>query len=82
MTQVTLEAVRSLKMISEIAKQFNVHPSPVTLWKKQFPEDEDQAFESTGSKAEKECEPEAAELYQQIRRLRVVNMTDFLRKQV
>ncbi len=47
--KVALEAVRSVKTISEIAKQFKVHPNQVTLWKKQLLEGADQAFEVTGS---------------------------------
>jgi putative transposase len=35
-SRVALEAIRGLKAISEIAKQFKVHPNQVTLWKKQL----------------------------------------------
>ena len=69
--KVALEAVRSVKTISELAKQFKLHPNQVTLWKKQLLEGADQAFESTGPKAQKSDGPEAAELYEQIGRLKV-----------
>ena len=39
-----MEAVRSVKTISELAKQFKVHPNQVTLWKKQLLEGAEQAF--------------------------------------
>ena len=32
--KVALEAIRGLRTISEIAKQFQVHPNQVTMWKK------------------------------------------------
>lgn len=78
--KVALEAVRSVKTISEIAKQFKVHPNQVTLWKKQLLEGAEQAFESTGSKAEKSDEPAAAELFEQIGRLKVE--LEWLKKKV
>ena len=31
--KVALEAIRELKTIAEIAKQFKVHPNQVTMWK-------------------------------------------------
>ena len=34
--KVALEAIRELKTINEIAKQFKVHPNQVTIWKKQL----------------------------------------------
>lgn len=78
--RVALEAVRSVKTISEIARQFKVHPNQVTLWKKQLLEGADQAFESTGAKAEKSDEPDAAALYEQIGRLKVE--LEWLKKKV
>ncbi len=78
--KVALEAVRSVRTVSEIAKQFKVHPNQVTLWKKHLLEGAEQAFESNGSKAEKSDEPEAAELYEQIGRLKVE--LEWLKKKV
>jgi len=78
--KVALEAVRSVRTISELAKQFKVHANQVTLWKKQLLEGADQAFESSGPKAGKSDEPEAAELYEQIGRLKVE--LEWLKKKV
>lgn len=75
-----LEAVRELKTVSEIAKQFRVHPTQVTLWKKQLLSGAEQVFESSGSAASKSDEPEAAELYEQIGRLKVE--LEWLKKKV
>lgn len=69
--KVALEAIRGLKTISEIAKQFRVHPNQVTLWKKQLLSGAEQVFDTPGGKTSKEDEPEAAELYEQIGRLKV-----------
>ena len=69
--KVALEAIRGLKTISEIAKQFRVHPNQVTLWKKQLLSGAEQVFDTPGGKTTKSDEPEAAELYEQIGRLKV-----------
>jgi transposase len=81
-SKVALEAIRSLKTISEIATQFKVHPNQVTLWKKQLLEGAVDVFESSGSSAKKkqDDEPEAAELYEQIGRLKVE--LEWLKKKV
>ena len=69
--KVALEAVSGLRPVSEIAKQFRVHPNQVTLWKKQLLSGAEQVFESAGAKAAQSDEPEASELYEQIGRLKV-----------
>lgn len=71
-SKVALEAVRGLKAVSEIAKQFKVHPNQVTMWKKQLLSGVSLAFENASSSSKKASdEPEAAELYEQIGRLKV-----------
>lgn len=63
-SRVALEAVRVLKAISEIAKQFKVHPNQVTLWKKQLLEGAEGVFEGSVSSGKKsDNEPESGELY-------------------
>jgi transposase len=69
--KVALEAIRELKTVSEVAKQFRVHPSQVTMWKKQLLTEAAQVFESGSAKGSKEDEPQTAELYEQIGRLKV-----------
>ena len=49
--RVALEAIRELMTVSEIAKQFKVHPSQVALWKKQLLSEAAQVFESSAGKA-------------------------------
>lgn len=81
-SKVALEAIRNLTTISEIAKQFQVHPNQVTLWKKQLLEGAVDVFEGGGSSGKKkqDDEPEAAELYEQIGRLKVE--LEWLKKKV
>ena len=80
-SKVALEAIRGLRTISEIAKQHKVHPNQVTLWKKQLLEGAEEVFESSSAGSKKnEDEPEAAELYEQIGRLKVE--LEWLKKKV
>lgn len=79
--KVALEAIRELKTLSEIAKQFKVHPNQVTLWKQQLTSGAELAFESGAASSKKgDDEPEAAELYEQIGRLKVE--LEWLKKKV
>ncbi|MCA9079382.1 MAG: transposase [Planctomycetaceae bacterium] len=65
--KLALEAIRELKTIAEIAKQFRVHPSQVTTWKKQLLGGAELAFESgLISSKKKDDDPEASELSEQI----------------
>lgn len=71
-SKVALEAIRGLKSISEIAKQFKVHPNQVTMWKKQLLDGAESVFEASGTGPKKsDDEPESAELYEQIGRMKV-----------
>ena len=80
-SRVALEAIRGQKAISEIAKQFKVHPNQVTLWKKQLLEGAEAVFEgSTSSGKKSDDEPESAELYEQIGRMKVE--LEWLKKKV
>lgn len=78
--KVAVEAVRELKSISEIAQQFKVHPNQVTIWKKQLLSEAARIFDSGDGKTKPSDEPEAAELYEQIGRLKVE--LEWLKKKV
>lgn len=70
--KVALEAVRGLKTINEIARQHKIHPNQVTTWKKQLLEGVESVFETGPAASHKsDNEPDAAELYEQIGRLKV-----------
>ena len=69
--RVALDAVRGLKTVSELAALHQVHPSQITAWKKQLLEGAGTLFEGPASKAALSDEPSAAELYEQIGRLKI-----------
>ena len=78
--KVALEAVRGLKTTSELVQQFRVHSTQISLWKKQLLEGAADVFESGASKKASSDEPETAELYEQIGRLKVE--LEWLKKKV
>jgi len=70
--KVALEAVKGFKTINEIAKEFEVHPTQVGLWKKQFLDNMSEIFETKRGpegKSAEELESDNARLYAQIGRL-------------
>ena len=69
--KVALDAHKGLKTIAELAKQHQVHPTQVALWKKQLIDGVEGVFERTSLKAEKTDEPGNAELYEQIGKLNI-----------
>ena len=80
-SKIALEAIRGLRPISEIAKQFKVHPNQVTTWKKQLLDGAEEIFENGTSSSKKPSdEPESGELYEQIGRLKVE--LEWLKKKV
>lgn len=78
--KVALDAMRGLKTVSELASQHKVHPTQITLWKKQLLEGAAEMFASPSSKKGASDEPSAAELYEQIGRLKIE--LDWLKKKV
>lgn len=69
--KVALEAVRSLKTTNELAKQFRVHASQIGQWKKQLLKGASAAFEGGAAQKSESDDVEAAELYEQIGRLKM-----------
>lgn len=78
--KVALDAIRGLKTVSELASLYKVHPTQITLWKKQLLEGAMSVFESPSAKKAATDEPTSAELYEQIGRLKVE--LDWLKKKV
>ena len=69
--KVALEAVKGLKTINEIARDYQVHPNAVSLWKKQMLENVPEIFSSKrGPKLERD-EELTDKLYRQIGKLQV-----------
>ena len=70
--KVALESLRETRTISELAKKHKLHATQINLWKKQLLEGAEQIFEaSSKSSADDSDEPQVAELYEQIGRLKV-----------
>ncbi len=67
--KVALEAVRERKTVSELSSQFSVHSSQIQAWKRTLLERARELFE--GPSPGKREAVEAAELYEQIGRLKM-----------
>ena len=78
--KVALESVKGFKTVGELAKQYQVHPTQIALWKKQLLEGAETVFESGAAKKANEDEPQVAELYEQIGKLNV--QLEWLKKKV
>lgn len=78
--KVALDAIRGLKTVSELAALHKVHPTQITLWKKQLLAGAISVFESPAARKAATDEPSSAELYEQIGRLKVE--LDWLKKKV
>lgn len=76
--KVALEAIREQKTISQIAKEFQVHPVQVSEWKKQLLDGCRGVFE--GNSRQESREDEIAALERKIGRLCIEN--DFLKKKL
>ncbi len=76
--RVALEAAKGAKTTSEIASEYQVHPTQISQWKRQLLEGLPGLFQS--GKAQKVPSPEelTAPLYEEIGRLKVE--VDFLEK--
>jgi transposase len=68
-SKIALEALREQHSMSELAQKYQVHPSQITLWKKQAIEGLSGVFETSRPQQESEQEEKIALLYQQIGQL-------------
>ena len=75
--KVGLEALKGIKTVSQIAKEFEVHPVQVSLWKSQVMERLPEVFDG-GAGREVLDEAMVAKLHEKIGQLSVEN--DFLKK--
>ena len=80
--RVALEANGELKTVSELASEYDVHPTLVRRWKKQLKEDGASLFSHPVSqkRQEKEVASKESELYEQIGRLKME--LEWLKKKV
>jgi transposase len=79
--KVALEALKEGESISALASRFDVHPTLIGQWKKRVIEGVETLFTSEGAaRRKKESEPDQAELYEQIGRLKM--QLEWLKKKV
>lgn len=74
--KVALEAIKDQLTLQEIASKFDIHPTQISTWKREFIENSSKAFESK-SKTD-DTDKEKSALYSKIGQLQVEN--DFLKK--
>lgn len=78
--KIALEALRERETLSEIAQKYQVHPSQVTLWKKQANDGLISVFEQAGATSKEADDGKEALLYQQIGQLQFE--LDWLKKKI
>jgi len=69
--QVALAALKGDRTINELAGQFAVHPTLIHAWKKQLLQGAEEVFASGAKPAQADAEARAAELFEQIGRLKM-----------
>jgi transposase-like protein len=78
--KIALEALRERETLSEIAQKYQVHPSQVTLWKKQANDGLISVFEQANPSGKEGDDGKEALLYQQIGQLQFE--LDWLKKKI
>ena len=79
-SKVALEAIKGFRTINEIASEFDLHPSQVTLWKKQVITGLGDIFERKGKNQNEVLEQEKDRLYQKVGQLQIE--LDWLKKKM
>lgn len=79
-SKIAIEALREQKPIHEIAKQYQIHPSQVTDWKKALLGNASEVFEKSGAKQDekKRLKKKEDRLHKQIGQLHME--VDFLKE--
>jgi transposase len=78
-TKVVLEALKERSSIEELARKFEVHPTQINTWKREFLSKATDVFNKKGDETQKP-DIDADKLYAQIGQLKVEN--DFLKKKL
>ena len=72
-----LEALKERHSLAELAQKYEIHPTQISAWKRDFLDGAEQVFESGKKDARSETEREKDKLLKAIGRLKVEN--DFLK---
>ena len=75
-TKVVLEALQERESIQEIAKKYDLHPTQISTWKKQFLSSASSVFEKGVDKSDDE--KEKTDLFKKVGQLQME--VDFLKK--
>ena len=74
--KVAIEALRERESLAELSKRYDVHPTIISKWKKEFLEKSASVFDSKSTDEKEGVDPE--KLYAKIGQLEIEN--DFLKK--
>jgi len=69
--KVALEAVKGVKSISQLASEYNVHPTQIGNWKRALLRNGSTLFQQPNHRQAQEAQQKEAELYEQIGRLKM-----------
>ncbi|HQV06889.1 MAG TPA: transposase [Chitinophagaceae bacterium] len=79
-TKVVLEALKERSTIEELARKYELHPTQITLWRKEAISKLSLVFGKTADSSKEDKEEQMDKLYSQIGQLKVEN--DFLKKRL
>ena len=69
--RIALEALKEQKTFSQLASEYEVHPTQITQWKKQLLESGSSLFGQQRAREQQEQTAREAELFEQIGRLKM-----------
>jgi transposase-like protein len=76
--RVAIESIKERYTLSELSEKFEIHPTQITKWKKDFLENAFSVFETSGKKDDEDDEVDVDQLFSKIGRLEIER--DFLKK--
>ena len=76
--KVAIEAIKERYTLSELSERFEIHPTQITKWKKDFLENASSVFETSGKKDDEGDIVDVDQLFSKIGRLEIER--DFLKK--
>jgi transposase len=79
-SKVCIEAIKEQQTIEALAKKYDLHPTQINNWKKEFLQNSSACFEKEGQSSVEEKDQLIQALYAQIGELKVAN--DFLKKKL